>query len=123
YRSNTCSHADEQLVKGAGNYPDARAAVGWAYALVLSEIEPARTDAIMQRGREFAQSRMICDAAWQSDVDAGISLATQDVIRFRQDKTFLADLQATKTEVAAQLRAGVRPPRDCRAESVALAMR
>ena len=123
YHSNTCSPADEQLVKGAGNYPDARAAVGWAYALVLSEIEPARTDAIMQRGREFGQSRMICDAAWQSDVDAGISLATQDVIRLRQDKDFLSDLDAAKAEVAAELRAGVKPQRDCGAESLALAMR
>ena len=123
YHSNTCSSADEQLVKGAGNYPDARAAVGWAYALVLSEIEPARTDAIMQRGREFGQSRMICDAAWQSDVDAGISLATQDVIRLRQDKKFLADLNSAKAEVAAALRAGVKPPHDCGVESTALAMR
>jgi hypothetical protein len=41
----------------------------------------------------------------------------------RQDKNFLADLNAAKAEVAAEIRAGVKPQRDCSIESVALAMR
>jgi acid phosphatase (class A) len=37
----------------------------------LAELIPSRADAILQRGRDYGQSRLVCDAHWQSDIDAG----------------------------------------------------
>ena len=65
------------------------------------------------RGRDFGQSRLICDAQWQSDVDAGEQVGTLVVARLRRDKTFLADLQSAKVEVAHVLATTAKPPAGC----------
>ena len=113
YKTRTCSPADEALVEDQGSYPSARSAVGWSFALVLAEINPARSSVILQRGRDFGQSRLICDAQWQSDVDAGEQVGTLVVARLRRDKTFLADLQSAKVEVAHVLATTAKPPAGC----------
>lgn len=123
YHAKTCSPEDEQLVKGWGSYPDARTAVGWAYALILARLNSTRAPEIIQRGRDFGQSRVICDASWQSDVDAARTLAEADVARLLQNRDFQKDLAAARGEVAAELKAGVKPSRDCGREAAALAMR
>lgn len=122
YHTRVCSPKDEQLGKDEGSYPSARAAVGWAYALVLAEMNPLRRDPILQRGREFGQSRMICDASWQSDIDAGRMLAEADVKLIRQSSAFQDDFARARAEIAAAVRAG-KMPRNCQAESIALAAR
>jgi acid phosphatase (class A) len=122
YKSKTCSPADEVLARPS-SYPEARAAVGWAFAFILSEVDPDRTEQLNRRAREFARSRLICDAAWNSDLDAGLLLAKQDVVRLNQDNNFRRDLEAAKAEVAIERRANIKPARDCTRETTALAMR
>jgi acid phosphatase (class A) len=113
YKTPTCSPKDEALIANQGSYPSARSAVGWSYALVLAELNPERAAAILQRGRDFGQSRVICDAHWQSDVDAGNEVGRLVVARLHQEKEFVADFQAAKAEVG-QLRAsGARPSGQC----------
>jgi len=92
-----------------------------AYGLVLAELNPARADLILNRGREFGESRKICDASWQSDVDAGFKLAQENVARFQRNRRFQRDLQTAKAEVALELRAGIKPPNGCSLEVAALA--
>jgi acid phosphatase (class A) len=95
--------------------------VGWAYALVLADLNPARADVILQRGRDFGQSRVVCDQEWQSDIDADRTLATETVARLRATEAFRADLEKARREVAAELATGTKPSTDCGIESAALA--
>lgn len=113
YHTQTCSPDDEALVKREGSYPSGRSAVGRGFALILAEVNPVRADSIMERGHDFGQSRVICDAQWQSDVDAGNELGTMVVARLHSNSTFQADLAAAKQEVARALRAGAKPPAEC----------
>ena len=108
--------SSEALVRSDGSYPSARGAVGWAYALVLSEVNPSRRDALLRRGREFGESRVVCDAEWQSDVEAGYILATAAVSRMQQSQLFLTDLAAARKELSEMLRSGQRAPLDCALE-------
>lgn len=39
--------------------------------LQLAELRPDRADTILKRGRDFGESRVICDQEWQSDIEAG----------------------------------------------------
>ena len=87
--------------------------VGWAYALVLSKLNPARRAMIMQRGREFGQSRIICDAEWQSDVDAGRLVAVAVVDRLQKTTQFKSDLSAARKEVEKSLIAGRKAQANC----------
>lgn len=112
----------EGIVQDDGSYPSARGAVGWAYGLVLAEVDPARGEALISRGREFGQSRVVCDAEWQSDVDAGRVLATEVVKRMHSSKAFQSDLAAARAELESVNLTGQRPS-NCAAEAVALASR
>ena len=53
-----------------GSYPSGHGAGGWALALILAELLPAHADAILQRGRDFGESRVICGYHFPSDIDA-----------------------------------------------------
>jgi acid phosphatase (class A) len=67
----TCTPAYEKDLKANGSYPSGHATKGWGMALVLAELLPERQNAILKRGYEYGQSRVVCGVHWQSDVDAG----------------------------------------------------
>jgi acid phosphatase (class A) len=117
----TCYPKDEALLRGDGSYPSGHSAVGWGMALVLAELNPERADAVLQRGRDFGQSRVVCDAHWQSDVDAGRVIAAATVARLHADAAFRTDLEAARQEVAAAGSTPARPDGVCAAEAAALA--
>jgi acid phosphatase (class A) len=117
----TCTPNEEEHLMKDGSYPSGHTAVGWAWALILSEIAPEHTDAILARGRAFGQSRVICNAHWQSDVIEGRFVGAAAVARLHSNPEFLAELKAAKAELAAVRSKGLKPTRDCAAEAEAMA--
>jgi acid phosphatase (class A) len=117
----TCSPNDEQSLRNNGSYPSGHTTIGWAWALILAEISPERADAILARGRSFGQSRVICNVHWQSDVVEGRFMGAATVARLHADPVFRAELETARTELAAARAKGLKPTRDCKAETNALA--
>jgi len=117
----TCTPNDEKFLMTNGSYPSGHTAIGWAWALILSEISPEQTDAILARGRAFGESRVICNAHWQSDVNEGLFMGASAVARLHADATFRGDVEAAKAELAAVRAKGLKPLRDCTAEAGAMA--
>ncbi|HBC1013480.1 TPA: phosphatase PAP2 family protein, partial [Escherichia coli] len=70
YGVSTCNQRDQKKLSTNGSYPSGHTSIGWASALVLSEINPEKQNNILKRGYEIGQSRVICGFHWQSDVDA-----------------------------------------------------
>ena len=95
-----CTPDEREMLIGDGSYPSGHTAIGWAWALILCEIFPEHTDAILARGRAFGESRMICNVHWQSDVNEGRFMGAATVARLHAEPAFLADLEAAKNEVA-----------------------
>lgn len=122
-RVHSCYPDDEDMVRDDGSYPSARGSVGWAYAIVLAGLRPDRREAIMERAQQFAQSRVICDQEWQSDVDAARTVGLAVVTRERAEAAFKADLVAARKEVAAELALGVGPSAVCTGHLPKLASR
>lgn len=116
----TCRADQETILRSDGSYPSGHTAAGWGWALVFAQINPERADALLKRGIEFGHSRVICNAHWQSDVDAGRIMGAATVARLQTDPTFLADLKAAKAEVKAAKAKQVSPMPDCAAETTAL---
>lgn len=119
HNANSCSPADEAQLRQDGSYPSGHSAIGWGWALVLAELLPDRANEILQRGRDFGQSRVVCDVHWQSDVEGGRTVAAAVNARLHADPTFRADLDAARAELAAS-----HPPapdtQTCTAEAAAL---
>lgn len=117
----TCTPTEEAEIGKQGSYPSGHCAVGWAWALVLAELAPDRADAILSRGRAFAESRVVCNVHWQADANEGRMMGAATVARLHADPVFRADLETARRELAAVRAKGLAPLRDCGAEARALA--
>jgi acid phosphatase (class A) len=117
-----CTPGDETALRNDGSYPSAHSAIGWAWALILTEVAPDQTDAILARGQTFGQSRVVCNVHWESDVLAAQLMGAATVARLHDDPGFLADLDAGKAELAAVRAKGLKPTHDCDAEAAAIAL-
>ena len=115
-----CTPADIEFLLSNGSYPSGHTAIGWAWALILSEIAPDRVDEVLFRGRAYGESRIVCNVHWYSDVVAGRMIGAATVARLHADPGFRADLEKAKSEYAALRARGVKPIRDCQTEADAL---
>lgn len=70
-----CTPAEQAQIEKDGSYPSGHTAVGWGWALILSEIAPDRTDALLARGAAYGESRNVCNVHWHSDVVQGRVIA------------------------------------------------
>lgn len=119
----TCTPDDEAALRGNGSYPSGHTAIGWAWALLLSEIAPDRADAIQARGRNYGESRLVCNVHWQSDILEGRFMGAAAVARLHDNAAFQQDLLAARKEILAARRAGRHASRDCTAEEAVLNVR
>jgi len=117
-----CTPSEATKLEKDGSYPSGHTAVGWGWALVLSEISPEQTNAIVARGLAFGESRNACNAHWHSDVVQGKTVAAATLARLHSDATFRADLAAARAELLAVRSKSLKPTRDCAAEAAALAV-
>ena len=116
-----CTPASVETLRTDGSYPSGHAAVGWAWALVLTEVAPERADAILARGRAFARSRVVCNVHWFSDTVEGSMMGAATVARLHAESAFRDDVAAARKELAAVRVNGSPVTRDCKAEAQALA--
>ena len=119
----TCTPEDEEGLRGNGSYPSGHTSIGWAWALILSEIVPERADAIQLRGRNYGESRLVCNVHWQSDILEGRFMGAAAVARLHDNPEFQRDLAAARKEISAARAAGARSSRDCATEETVLKVR
>lgn len=100
FNEPSATPADEPGLRKNGSYPSGHTSIGWATALVLSEINPARKAEIMKRGYDLGESRIIVGAHFRSDVDAGRLVGAAAVSALHADKGFQKQLAKAKKEYA-----------------------
>ena len=100
YKEMTCNPEQQQELSTNGSYPSGHTAIGWATALVLSEINVDRQNEILERGYQMGQSRVICGYHWQSDVDAARIISAAVVARLHAEPAFQEQLAKAKKEFA-----------------------
>lgn len=108
-----CTEAERATLEKDGSYPSGHTTVGWAWALILAEVAPERSNPLLARGLDFGQSRVVCNVHWQSDVQAGRIMGAAAVARLHGNASFLADLAAARTEVATVRASGSSPAQNC----------
>ncbi|MGY6770297.1 acid phosphatase [Komagataeibacter sp. NFXK3] len=96
-----CTEKDRAHLATSGAYPSGHTMLGWSTALVLAELLPERATQILQRGRVFGESRIICGVHWESDVQAGYMLGAAEIAALHGSAAFRADMDAARAELAA----------------------
>ena len=117
-----CAPEMKARLESDGSYPSGHTAIGWAWALILTEISPDQTDSILNRGRSFGESRNVCNHHWSSDVAWGRVMGAATVARLHAVPEFRRDLDAAREELLAVRKRGLKPDRDCQEEAAALAI-
>jgi len=115
-----CAPETKEDLEHDGSYPSGHTTVGWTWALILTEIAPEQTDAILERAKAFGESRNVCNHHWYSDVEWGRTMGAATVARLHTSPEFLADLETAKAELAAARAKGLAPTRNCSEEAAAL---
>lgn len=121
--TGTCTPNSEAALRKDGSYPSGHSALGWAWALVLTQIAPERADALVQRGRSYSQSRGVCGVHWKSDIEAGRLAGATAVARLQSEPLFQAQLSAARQEITQAWAGGQAPDAQrCAAEASALSL-
>jgi len=115
-----CTPDAEDILRKDGSYPSGHSAAGAAWSLILAEISPDQSQAILLRGRQFAQSRLACNVHWYSDTVEGMAMGAATVAKLHADPTFQSDLAKAGKELAAVRAKGLPMERDCAAEAETL---
>lgn len=116
----TCTPEDEEGLRKSGSYPSGHTAIGWAWALILAEIAPDHATALLERGRNYGHSRLVCNVHWYSDVQQGQFMGAAAVARLHDNAEFNADLAKARRELEHARTLKLPMPRDCAAETAAL---
>ena len=119
-KAPTCTPNEEPMLSKDGSYPSGHSSLGWAWALILTEVAPERTNQLLERGLAFGQSRVICGVHWQSDVTQGRVIGAGTVARLRADPVYNAQLEKARQELASARAKGLKPQGDCTAEAASL---
>jgi len=114
---------DTETLRATGSYPSASSGVGWTLANILAELDPSKRKQIISRGYEYGQSRLVCDAVWESDVVAGRKLGDAILKRLRENPEFRADFQEAQAELARAKATEISSSPECKTEAIALASR
>lgn len=100
FGNHPCQPQDEEArLLQNGSFPSGHTSYGWTLALVLAQISPDHAAAIIKRGYEFGQSRVICGAHWQSDVTAGRIVGAVEYAFLQTLPKFQTDLKQATAEV------------------------
>ena len=118
----TCDPSKEAHLRTSGAYPSGHSAVGWAWALILSEVSPEQSDAILVRGRAFAQSRAVCNVHWQSDIANGSVIGAATYSKLHSSALFQSAIKASKIEVVLAREKSNRAVKSCETEKKALVL-
>lgn len=95
---------DDARLRASYSYPTGHGALGFGWALVLAELVPSRADAIIERGRDFGWSRIVCGVHYPSDLSAAHTVAAAAIARLHADPDFQREFSAARAELAAAYR-------------------
>jgi acid phosphatase (class A) len=114
---------DARNNRASYDYPSGHSTWGWTWATVLAGAAPDRAQAILARGRAYADSRIVCGVHNQSAVQAGIMSAAATMALVQAKAEYQADLAAAREELTALRQSGAPAPEHCDAEATLIAQR
>ncbi|HWF48285.1 MAG TPA: phosphatase PAP2 family protein [Bryobacteraceae bacterium] len=83
------------------SYPSGHATMGYSIGIILADLMPEKSQAILARAKDYAYSRQVCGDHYRSDVEASHALGSAVGIMLLNNAALQADIQAAKAELRA----------------------
>ena len=87
--------------KAANSYPSGHATRAFSMALVLADLLPAKSQAILARAAQYAERRLVCGVHYRSDIVAGQQFGTVLALKLMGNPVFQAQLVKARDELRA----------------------
>jgi acid phosphatase (class A) len=83
------------------SYPSGHATLGYSTGFILAALMPEKAQAILTRAKEYAWSRVVCGAHYESDIEASHVLGTELAMMMLENPAFHAQFEAAREELRA----------------------
>jgi acid phosphatase (class A) len=110
--SATCRPDEETTLNENSSYPSGHTTFGYLAGLVLAQVDPEDASKLIARGRQYSESRLVCNYHWYSDIQAGRELASAVYDTLQESSSYLADLKAAQEEFKAVQAKGEAPTKE-----------
>jgi membrane-associated phospholipid phosphatase len=102
YREWTCDTPDRKPdSRPLRSYPSGHATLGYSVGVVLAELIPEKSQAILIRAADYAYSREVCGDHYHSDVEASRALGTALGMMLLENAALKPQIDAAKAELRA----------------------
>ncbi len=81
------------------SYPSGHTTLAFSMGIVLANLIPDKSQAILARSKLYAEHRMVCGVHFRSDLVAGQSLGTALALKLMETPAFETDYAAAKAEL------------------------
>ena len=100
-RQRSCADDRKPTSRPLRSYPSGHATMAYTFGVVLSDLVPEKSQAILARSASYAYSREVCGDHYHSDVEAGHVLGTTIGVVLLRSSALKPELEASKAELRA----------------------
>jgi acid phosphatase (class A) len=102
YREWTCDQDDRKPEsRPLRSYPSGHSTLAYSVGVVLADLIPEKSQAILARAADYAYSREVCGDHYHSDVDASRALGTAVGVMLLESEAAKPQLDAAREELRA----------------------
>jgi hypothetical protein len=97
----TCEPVKPGKAAKLNSYPSGHATLAFSMGVVLADLLPAKSQAILARSGQYAERRLVCGVHYRSDIVAGQQFGTILALRLMENPAFRAQMEKAQSELRA----------------------
>ena len=95
----TCEPVKPGKAAKLNSYPSGHSTLAFSMGVVLAQLMPDKSQAILARAAQFAERRLVCAVHYRSDIVAGQQFGTILAMRLMENPVFQAQMAKAKAEL------------------------
>ena len=97
----TCEPVKPGKAAKLNSYPSGHSTLAFSMGVVLADLMPAKSQAILARSGQYAERRLVCGVHYRSDIVAGQQFGTILALRLMENPAFRAQMEKARAELQA----------------------
>jgi acid phosphatase (class A) len=97
----TCEPVKPGKAAKLNSYPSGHSTLAFSLGVVLADLMPGKSQAILARSTQYAERRLVCGVHYRSDIVAGQQFGTILAMRLMENPAFRAQMEKARAELRA----------------------